>query len=109
MAAKIIIKRIVPKDKKTEILPLIIQLRSQAAAQPGYVCGESLVNADNLEEYIVISTWKDLDCWRDWLKSPQRSEIDTKIEAILGSKTEYGAYFYGDIYLHQSQTSSQFS
>ena len=33
MAAKIIIKRIVPKDKKTEILPLIIQLRSQAAAQ----------------------------------------------------------------------------
>ena len=109
MAVKIIIKRMVPQKTKTEILPLIIQLRSQAAAQPGYICGESLINADNREQYIVISTWKDLDCWRDWLKSTTRTEIDNKIEAILGAKTEYETYFYGDVYLHQSKTVSPFS
>jgi antibiotic biosynthesis monooxygenase (ABM) superfamily enzyme len=100
MTAKIIIKRKVPEPNKTEILPLIIKLRSLATTQPGYIHGETLVNADNLEEWVVISTWKDLDAWRDWRISTQRAELNDKLEALLENKSECDAYVYGDIYLH---------
>jgi antibiotic biosynthesis monooxygenase (ABM) superfamily enzyme len=100
MTAKIIIKRKVSEHKKAEILPLIIKLRSLATTQPGYIHGETLVNADNLEEWVVISTWKDLDAWREWRISAQRAELNDKLEAMLETETECDAYVYGDIYLH---------
>ncbi len=101
MSVKVMIKRKVPDDKKADILPLIIKLRRMATSQPGYICGETLVNADDKREYVVISTWNDLDSWRDWRLSTQRKVIDEKLEAILEAPTEYNAYFYGDIFLHQ--------
>ncbi|HEA65926.1 MAG TPA: antibiotic biosynthesis monooxygenase, partial [Desulfobacterales bacterium] len=61
MSVKVMIKRKVPDDKKADILPLIIKLRRMATSQPGYICGETLVNADDKSEYVVISTWNDLD------------------------------------------------
>ncbi|RLB76568.1 MAG: antibiotic biosynthesis monooxygenase, partial [Deltaproteobacteria bacterium] len=37
MAVKIIIRRKVSKEKEAELLPLLIQLRALATAQPGYI------------------------------------------------------------------------
>ena len=96
MAVKIIIKRTVPKEKEAELLPLLNQLRSQAIALPGYISGETLRNVDNLEEYLVISTWKSVDAWKEWETGMQRKEIHEKVDALLGEKSEYGIYFYGD-------------
>ncbi len=101
MSVKVMIKRKVPDEKKADILPLIIKLRRMATSQPGYICGETLVNADDKSEYVVISTWNDLDSWRDWRLSAQRRAFDEKLEALLDDPTEYNAYFYGDIFLHQ--------
>lgn len=104
MAVKVIIKRRVPENKKAKVLPLIIQLRAMATSQPGYLFGETLVNSEDLEEYVVISSWKDLDSWRKWLSNKQRTEVNDTIEAMLGEQTEYKAYFYGDIYLYESRS-----
>jgi len=101
MSVKVMIKRSVPEKKKADILPLIIKLRETATSQPGYICGETLINADDKCEYLVVSTWYDLDSWRDWLLSAQRKAIDEKLEALLEDATEYNAYFYGDIFLRQ--------
>ena len=101
MSVKVMIKRVVPDNKKADILPLIIQLRKMATSQPGYICGETLVNADDKREYAVISTWNDLDSWRDWRLSTERKAFDEELEALLDVPTEYTAYFYCDIYLHQ--------
>lgn len=104
MAVKVIIKRRVPENKKAKVLPLIIQLRAMATSQPGYLFGETLVNSEDLEEYIVISSWIDMDSWREWLSNKQRNEVNDTIEAVLGEQTEYNAYFYGDIYLYESRS-----
>ena len=101
MVVKVIIKRKIPEDRKAEVLPLIIQMRALATSQPGYICGETLVNSDDLEEFIVISSWNDLDSWSAWRLSKQRAEIDNKLEALLEEKTEYKSYFSGDVYLYQ--------
>ena len=95
MAVKIIIRRKVAKDKEGDLMPLLIQLRALATAQPGYVSGETLRNVSNPEDFLVISTWQSVDNWNGWMSSKQRAEIQQKIDAMLGEKTEYNVYFYG--------------
>lgn len=95
MAIKIIIKRRVPKDKSAELLPLFIQLRALATAQPGYISGETLRNIDDPQEFLVIGTWQSLDNWQSWVSSKQRAEIQERVDALLGERTEYSSYFYG--------------
>lgn len=95
MTVKIIIKRKVPKEKEAELLPLLIELRALATAQPGYVSGETLRNVDDPKDYIVISTWQSIDDWRTWAVNMRRVEVQDKVDALLGEKTEYGIYFYG--------------
>jgi heme-degrading monooxygenase HmoA len=95
MAIKIIIGRKVPKDKEAELLPLLIQMRALATAQPGYISGETLRNVENAEDTLVISTWQSVDNWNAWRASKQRAEIQEKIDTLLGQKTEYSIYLYG--------------
>jgi len=96
MAVKIIIKRRVQTDKEAELLPLLNKLRSSAIDQSGYISGETMRGVNDPEEYLVISTWKSLDSWKEWESSKQRKEIQEKIDALLKEKTEYGIYFYGE-------------
>jgi heme-degrading monooxygenase HmoA len=95
MAVRIIIKRKVPKEKESKLLPLLIEMRSRATAQPGYISGETLRNVRDPEEYVVISTWQSEDAWKAWQSSKERAKIQEKIDALLGKKTEYGIYLYG--------------
>lgn len=95
MAVKIIIRRKVSKEKEGELLPLLIQLRALATAQPGYISGETLRNIDDPKEYMVISTWQSLEDWQRWANSKERAEIQQKIDNLLGEKTEYASYLYG--------------
>ena len=95
MAVKIIIKRKVAKEKEAQLLPMLIQLRALATAQPGYISGETLRNVDDPEESLVISTWQSVDNWKTWQKSKQRADIQEKIDALLGEKTQYNIYLYG--------------
>ncbi|MGQ9696233.1 MAG: antibiotic biosynthesis monooxygenase family protein [Thermodesulfobacteriota bacterium] len=95
MAVKIIIRRRIPKSKEPQVLPLLLDLRSKAIAQPGYISGETLINTTDPEDYVVISTWKSAEHWKAWETSEDRVEIQSKIDSILGEKTTYGVYYYG--------------
>ncbi len=95
MAVKIIIKRKVPKGKEIQLLPLLSELRSLAIVQPGYISGETWRNTEDPEDYLVIGTWKSIDDWKAWAGSKQRAEVQDKIDALLGEKTQYSIYFYG--------------
>ena len=95
MAVKIIIKRKIPKGKEAQALPLLLDLRSKAINQPGYISGETLIDVNDPQEYVVIGTWKSVDQWKAWEASKERREIQGKIDALLGEKTVYGIYFYG--------------
>jgi len=95
MAVKIIIIRRVPKEKASEIRPMLMQMRSLAHAQTGYISGETLVNYDDPEEYVVISTWKSLDNWNTWLADKRRQELQAQVDQILGRETLYSIYYNG--------------
>ncbi len=95
MAVKIIILRTVETGKEKELSPLLLKLRSLAMAQPGYISGETLMNADDPEQYLVISSWSNMDYWNKWVESEERLNLQGEIDEILGEKTYYQVYYNG--------------
>ncbi len=94
MAVKILIKRKIPKGfEDPKFNKLIRQLRTLATVHQGYISGETLMRVGHPREYLVISTWKDIDAWNGWLNSPERKEIQQQID-ILGTPTEFEVYEY---------------
>ena len=95
MAVKIIVKRKVSKEKESELLPLLLELRTKAMSQEGYITGETLRRIDAPEEVLTIGTWQSAEAWEAWASSKERAKIQDKVDALLGEKTEYGVYYYG--------------
>ncbi len=91
---KVMIKRTVPKDKEEELLKLIVQLRSRASKQLGYISGETMHSLADPNTYLVISIWEDEKYWKAWLASEERSEYQDRIDELLGTKTDYEVYHY---------------
>jgi heme-degrading monooxygenase HmoA len=95
MAVKVLIKRSIPGNKGKEIIPLFRQMRSLATQQPGYISGETLKRSDDSNTFLVISTWQTSEDWEKWFQLPERKEVLSKIDALLGGKTDYEVYHYG--------------
>jgi len=94
MAVKIIIKRIVPQNKKEALKPLLQKLRNLAMEQPGYISGETFKRIDRPGESLVVSTWQSMEDWRAWVMSDERRGTQEKIDHLLGEKTDYEVYTY---------------
>ena len=95
MTVKILITRTVPEGKAKDMIPLFKQMRALAITQPGYISGETLKSSDRPDTFLVISSWQSADDWEKWLLSDERQAIQTKIDALLGGKTEYEMFHYG--------------
>ena len=93
MAVSIIIKRTI-KDQATamELAPLIVQLRSKATVQPGFLTDQTFSSLDFDGEHLIISTWNTLEDWNKWMHNDQRLEIQRQVDKLLGEKTVYRYY-----------------
>jgi heme-degrading monooxygenase HmoA len=95
MAIKVIITRKVTRGRERDLLPLLMELRTKAMNQKGYISGETLKGISDPDEFLVISTWKSSEDWKTWEDNPERRAIQSKIDAILEEKTVARAYLYG--------------
>ncbi|MEE9537292.1 MAG: antibiotic biosynthesis monooxygenase family protein [Desulfobacterales bacterium] len=95
MAVKILIRRKVPENKARQMIPLFREMRTLANEQPGYITGETMKNLEKPDEFLVISTWETSDDWKQWEQSDERQQIQSKIDALLGGKTDYEIFHYG--------------
>jgi heme-degrading monooxygenase HmoA len=93
MSIHVIIKRKVKQGHQAkELVPLLLQMRSLAMYQPGYISGETLCDIERPGECLVISTWQTVGAWNKWVHSQERTRMDQKIETLTGEKTEYRIY-----------------
>ena len=92
MGVKIVSRRYLTGEKEEAVMPLIIQLRKLAMVQPGFEYEETWRHLDRPEEYLVVRAWDSEDDWHNWHSNQQRIEIQERIEAALGRKTEYSPY-----------------
>ena len=96
MTVKVVIKRKVPQNKEKELLPLIKELRIATTKQAGYISGETLQRIDKPGETIVVSTWESAEDWNRWVTTPERSDLQAKIDNLLGHETEYEIYSHSN-------------
>jgi heme-degrading monooxygenase HmoA len=91
---KIHVKRNIPEDKKEDAMVSILKLRSMCMGQPGYISGETLKRLDSPGESLVVTKWQSVHYWNQWFQSAERSEIQDKIDQLLGEETRYEIYEY---------------
>jgi heme-degrading monooxygenase HmoA len=96
MAVKVLIKRRFKKDSIREAYKLLMELRSLATLQTGYVSGETLIGADDPNKLVVISTWISANRWQEWLANPKRQGTAQKMENLLESPEEAEVFLVGD-------------
>lgn len=92
MSVKIFIKRNVPASKIPELTILLKRMRSVTLMQPGYISGQTLKRLDKVDECVVISTWRSVEDWNDWIKNEKRVVIQSEIDQLLGTDTDYEIY-----------------
>jgi heme oxygenase (mycobilin-producing) len=92
MTVKIFIKRNVQEKNITELTTLLKRLRSLTLNQPGYISGETLRRIDSPNESMVISTWRSVEDWNNWVNNEERLKIQNEVDRLLGQETEYAVY-----------------
>ena len=94
MAVQVLIKRKIVKEKIKEVAKQMVELRSLARAQPGYISSESLqcIDPPGDEEYLIRSSWRSDEDWKRWLHSEEREAIQQRIDAITQEETAYKVY-----------------
>ena len=94
MAVKILIQRKVKPGTENELNEIVRSLRSKAMYADGFISGETLQSLEDPSIHLVISTWKSIEDWNKWFNSPERKEIQAKIDAVLDEPTKMTPYQY---------------
>lgn len=89
---RVIIERHCRRGEEAEMEKLLLELRTRAMRQPGYVSSETLKSLDDPSRWLVISTWIDADLWEAWETSLQRRKISSKIEPLLVGPEEVSIF-----------------
>ncbi len=76
------------------LLAALREIRAEAMKQPGYISGETLVDAEDNTVIIVISTWQSLKDWKAWHASEARAKLDQRIQPLLVEPTRIRTYRY---------------
>ncbi len=89
---RVIIERHCRPEKVAEMEGLLIDFRTAAMRQPGYISGETLHSVDDPTHWLVISTWSDIDAWKAWQASSERQEVQRKLEPLLISPEKVSVF-----------------
>jgi heme-degrading monooxygenase HmoA len=80
---RVMIERHCQPGKEAQLRDLLLELRSAAMRQPGYISGETLREVGNPSVFMVISTWITRDAWKAWQTSRQRLLIEEMMDSLL--------------------------
>ena len=95
MSVKIIIERKFKEAPVPENFQTLDSFRVHAMQQKGYVSGETLVNAENNREVVVVSTWSDFDDFNTWTNSKERVKLENGLTPYLEGPAKITAFMLG--------------
>ena len=92
MALKVLIDRKFKTNPAHEAHYHNVQIRSLATVQPGYISGQTMVNLENPNEMVIVSTWASKEAWDVWYGSEMRREYYEKLRNDLDFDEEISFY-----------------
>ena len=95
MAVKILIKRKIKDANMQAASRLLINTRSGAMQQPGYISSESMRSLDDPGQIVVWSMWQNREAWDAWKNSDARKAIVSEFKDYIVGETEYEHYSLG--------------
>jgi heme-degrading monooxygenase HmoA len=95
MAIKVLIKRQFKEGHLKEISRLLINTRTHAMDQSGYIASETLSDYSDPNKVVVVSMWETLEDWNNWKGSELRKGNDDQFKHLLKGQTEYEIYKLG--------------
>jgi len=106
MAVKILIHRQIKPGKEKEFSEAVRALRFKAMYAQGYISGETLRSVEDPSIHLVISTWKSIEDWNNWINTSERKAFQQKIDAILEEPTKIAPYKYESFPVNADETLS---
>ena len=92
MAVKVLITRRFKDEFIHEAHYHNAEIRALATVQPGYVSGKTIINIDNPNEMIIVSTWESREDWDNWFKKDVRMDFYKKLRLSLETGEEISFY-----------------
>ena len=86
MALTLMVERDVIPGSQGPIKALLSELRSGARRQPGFVSGQTVVDAFSPTIFMTISRWSSMAVWERWEEDPERTAIIERIDGLLQRK-----------------------
>ena len=72
-----------------DLSALLVELRVAAITHfQGYIGGETLINTQDRDNVVVLSTWRSVEDWERWANSETRTNLYKRIEPLLQEKPE---------------------
>ena len=96
MAVVLTVERGVIPGEQGEIKRLLRELRSKATSQPGFISGQTVVDAFNPTTLMTISYWSTIAAWEQWSKNPERTVITNRIDALLQGEVKERLWHYDE-------------
>ena len=95
MAVKILIKRKFKHGNIQAASRFVINNRSGAMQQPGYISSETLRSIDDKDKILVVSMWENMEAWEAWKNSETRLANENEAKDYLVGQIEYEHYSLG--------------
>ena len=89
---KVLMERRVKKKDYAKLTQHLIDLRTAALHQPGYITGETLVKGDDPIDILTISTWISEDHWKAWTTARVRIELNDIINRLIEGDAKVSVY-----------------
>lgn len=80
---KVIIERVVAEGLEVPYEKAVADLLTVMTRARGYISGESLVDADHPNHYVVVARWSDRRAWDQWFLSEDRKTVVAAIAPFL--------------------------
>jgi heme oxygenase (mycobilin-producing) len=94
MAIRVFIEREIQTGNDLKLHQLLMQLRTKAMLQKGYITGETLRDLNNPSRFLVIGTWNSIEEWQAWLANPERKKLQGELEKFLKGPERSNVYTY---------------
>ena len=92
MAVKILVKRKFKDGNMQAASRFLINIRTGAMKQPGYIASETLRSIDDKDQVVVVSMWHNIEAWEAWKNSEVRKAAIDEFKDYFVGETEYEHY-----------------